>query len=136
MNHRGRGDRAADGGAGAPAAGRVTSPMGLLEGEEEADDDGEEGRTLHQRREDNRVALDVAGGVGLTSNGLTGLAANHADADAGANDGEASADGAEGIRGVFGTSKLEGLLEGLFRQGFSGLKEKFEHLFGSLGSGN
>src|SRR5689334_9698567 len=72
----------------------VTEPSGgsgcgrLDEDREQADDDREDAEALGERREDDREAADVAGGVGVATDRGSGEPAEDADADARADDAE------------------------------------------------
>jgi len=87
-----------------------TSRKGLLEREKQANDDREEGCTFDESCQNDGVALDVSGSFRLTCDGFTGFAADHADADAGTNHGEASADCSDSVV-VRGLGDLNSLLK-------------------------
>ena len=92
-----------------------TSRKGLLEREKQANDDSEEGCTFDKRCQNDGVALDVGGSFWLTSDGFTGFTADHADADACTNHGEACTDCGDGVV-VRGLGNLNSLVKDFFGQ--------------------
>src|SRR5215469_18642873 len=72
-----------------------TFPGRNWSGEDERRDEADEGERLGQREADPHVLRDTAAGLGLTSHGLDRVAEDQADADAGADGGEAVSQGAE-----------------------------------------
>ena len=114
---RGPGGRAAPSGpAGSPPCalsapgGATGGRRGSLVGDEQRQDDGEEGDTLDERREDDRDAADLGVRLGLAGDALRGPGADVTDADTGADGGETSTDAGSGLGDVEGGF---GLLNGV-----------------------
>lgn len=63
----------------------------LFQGDEEADDDGEEGNTFYEGGGDDHSAADVAGSFGLTSDTFHSTLADFTDTETGTNSSQTSA---------------------------------------------
>src|SRR6185295_4577424 len=94
------------GGARADEA-RDGSELAFEHDDQERDDDGEERHAFDERREDDRGAADVARGLGLARDAFGGGAADAADADAGTDDGQTSAETGAELRNTHGVRRFE-----------------------------
>lgn len=84
----------------------------LDEADEEADDDGEQGRTFDESGGENHVGADRALGIGLAGDRLDRTLADHADTESATDDGEASAESREALTNGDAGGRSRGLCRG------------------------
>src|SRR6185503_4174361 len=96
--------------AGGAPRGAPPACASVLERDEQRDDDGEERRTLDERRQNQRTRLNGAGDLRLASHTFGRRAADPADAKSSADDGQTRADtGTEHRPGALITRIVAGL---------------------------